>query len=293
MVPAIAILFSAGVAKVGSMRGRDDSFAGAARLEPGDPPQSDVPAPWLSVVIPAYNEESRLPASLKLATAYLRQLGQTFELLVVDDGSTDSTREVAMAAGPEVRALALPHAGKGAALRAGVLASRGQFVLCTDADLSAPITELPALLSSLQGGAAVAIGSRALRSSRVQVAQPLHRRMMGRGFNLLVQMVLLPGLHDTQCGFKLFRGDIARQAFRYLEIDGFACDVETLFLVRLLGHRVEEVAVEWNDAPGSRVRAVRDSTDMFFELMNIRWRCRRLARGVRARESAISEPARP
>jgi dolichyl-phosphate beta-glucosyltransferase len=245
---------------------------------------------WLSVVIPAYNEETRLPATLELATGYLRLLGRSFEVLVADDGSVDATREVAVAAGPEVSALALPHAGKGAALRAGVLASRGEFVLCTDADLSAPITQLPVLLDCLEAGAAVAIGSRALRSSRIRVEQPIYRRTMGRVFNLLVQIILLPGLHDTQCGFKLFRGDIARDVFRQLQIDGFACDVEVLFLLRLLGQSIVEVAVEWNNSPGSRVSPVRDSADMFFELISIRRRCGRLVHGVNLGDGVMAEP---
>jgi hypothetical protein len=239
------------------------------------------PRPWLSVVIPAYNEASRLPRTLAAVLAHLRGQGRPFEVVVADDGSEDETAAVAAGAGGEVRVVRIAHAGKGAAVRAGVLATSGELVLLSDADLSTPVAELAPLTAALTG-AGLAIGSRRLRSSRVGVRQPLRRRVMGAVFNALVRALVLPGLRDTQCGFKLFRGDVARRVFALSRVDGFAFDVEAILLTRRLGERVAEVPVEWHDSRQSRVRAVRDSIGMFGELLSIRRRTR-LARPQRAR----------
>jgi len=229
--------------------------------------------PWLTVVIPAYNEERRLPRTLGTVVAHLRGRGLPFEVVLVDDGSVDGTARVAAEAGPEVRVLRLPHRGKGAAVRAGVLAAGGDLLLVTDADLSTPIEELDVLVAALEC-CEVAIGSRNVAGARVAVPQRLGRRLMGRGFNLLVQALLLPGLRDTQCGVKLFRRDVALAVFERCRSDGFAFDVEALALARHLGHRVAEVPVEWRNSPDSRVRPLRDVPRMLWDLVTIRRRCR-------------------
>ena len=167
----------------------------------------------LSVIIPAFNEATRLPATLQALRVYLDGAGEeaeAYEVIVVDDGSRDGTAELAeqVAAGwPALRVLRQPqNRGKGAAVQAGMLAARGELRLFTDADMSTPITELAKLRLLIEGATAVAIGSRALADSRVEVHQPLGRELMGRTYNRMLQLLVLPGLHDTQCGFKLFTG---------------------------------------------------------------------------------------
>jgi dolichyl-phosphate beta-glucosyltransferase len=246
--------------------------------------------PWLSVVIPAYNEERRLPLTLRTVVAHLRGRGLSFEVVVADDGSADGTAALADGAGHEVRVLRLPHRGKGAAVRAGVLASSGDLVLVTDADLSTPIVELDRLVGALER-CEVAIGSRNVAGARVAVPQRLDRRLMGRAFNLLVQALLLPGLRDTQCGVKLFRREVALAVFERCRSDGFAFDVEALALARGLGYRVAEVPVEWRHSPDSRVRPLVDVPRMFWELLTIRRRCRSERRRCREVPS-VPDPSR-
>jgi glycosyltransferase involved in cell wall biosynthesis len=243
------------------------------------------PRPWLSVVIPAYNEASRLPRTLAAVLAHLRRQGRPFEVVVADDGSADATAAVAAGSGREVRVVRIGHAGKGAAVRAGVLATSGEVVLLSDADLSTPVAELEPLLAAVRSGAGLAVGSRRLRSSRVGVRQPLRRRVMGAVFNMLVRALVLPGISDTQCGFKLFRGEVAREVFSLSRVDGFAFDVEAILLTRRLGERVAEVPVEWHDSRQSRVRAVRDSVAMFAELLRLRRRVRHARRPLTRRWS--------
>jgi dolichyl-phosphate beta-glucosyltransferase len=243
--------------------------------------------PWLSVVIPAYDEERRLPVTLRAVVAHLRNRGRPFEVVVADDGSRDGTTRVAEAAGPDVRVLRLPHLGKGAAVRAGVLAANGELLLVTDADLSTPIAELDLLVAAIER-CEVAIGSRNVAGARVTVPQRLDRRLMGRAFNLLVRVLLLPGLRDTQCGVKLFRRDAAVAVFRRCRSDGFAFDVEALALARRFGYRVAEVPVEWRNSPDSRVRPLLDVPRMFCELLTIRRRCRAEGR-LWVREPSRSE----
>ncbi len=226
------------------------------------------------MVVPCFNEASRLPASLAAAQDYLGPYGHEFELILVDDGSRDATPQLIREAERErrsVRGITLPdNRGKGRALAEGVCHSRGRLVLISDADFSAPISELPKLERAIAGGADVAIGSRAARGAR-EVDQPVHRRLMGKGFNLMVQALLLPGLWDTQCGFKLFRGEVARELFSGLRTDGFAYDVEVLYRARRCGYRVREVPVRWTNSPTSRVQAVRHSREMLADLLRIRF----------------------
>ena len=229
----------------------------------------------LSIVVPCYNEEQRLPRTIEKIESYLDGKRADYELILVDDGSVDGTRRVmeeAATAHPLVRVEALPHnRGKGRALALGVEAAKGDEVLLTDADLSTPIEELDKLQAALRDGAGVAIGSRALRGSRVEVSQPLYRVLMGKGFNLIVQAVLLPGIWDTQCGFKLFRADVARRVFAGLSTDGFAYDPEVLFRARRQGVKIVEVPVVWRNSAETKVRAFSSSLDMLKHVVRVRF----------------------
>jgi dolichyl-phosphate beta-glucosyltransferase len=242
-----------------------------------------VPAvPEISVVVPAYNEEVRLGRTLPAMIDYLKNAGRSYEIVVVDDGSADATADVAGAfAGRGVRALRLsPNTGKGAALRAGVLASRGEKVLLTAADLSTPITELERLEPYL-ATADLVFGSRAVAGARIDRPQPRFRQWMGKTFNLMIRLLVTSGIRDTQCGFKLLDGPAARAVFADLMLDGFAYDVELLWLARRRGLRVAEVGVEWNHSPDSKVHLITDSARMALDILRIRllhWRRRRQRR---------------
>ncbi|MEE8526187.1 MAG: dolichyl-phosphate beta-glucosyltransferase [Thermoanaerobaculia bacterium] len=227
----------------------------------------------LSVVIPAYNEAERLGSSLERVAGYLRERGTEYEILVVDDGSADATAEVA--AGFEdrgVRVLRQPrNHGKGAAVRRGVLASRGRRVLVSDADLSTPIEAVERLEAEL-GRADVVFGSRAVAGADVQVRQPLYRELMGKTFNLIIRILGVRGIKDTQCGFKLLDGEAARRLFERMIVDRFAFDVELVWLARREGLRVVEVGVPWVDSPRSRVHPIFDSSRMFHDVLTFRFR---------------------
>lgn len=225
----------------------------------------------LSVVIPAFNEGRRLGPTLETVLAYLEGRGEGFEVVVVDDGSADDT--TAVARGYEtrgVRTLRLEcNRGKGGALRAGVLETSGAAVLLTDADLSTPIGELE-LLERRLPQAAVVLGSRATDDARVTVHQPIHRELMGKAFNLILRLLRMTDLHDTQCGFKLLRGDVARELFADLTIDRFAYDVELVWLARRRGYEVVEVGVEWANSAATTVRPLADSARMLFDVLRLR-----------------------
>jgi dolichyl-phosphate beta-glucosyltransferase len=236
------------------------------------------------VIIPAYNEALRLPAYLAEVVAYFEGRGGSYEVLVVDDGSSDGTAAHVLetqAAHPAValHRLATNH-GKGFAVRAGMLAAQGELRLMADADGATPIAELERLEAAIHGGADVAVGSRALRDPSVTRQVRLHRKLSGEVFNLLVRRLGLPDVADTQCGFKLFRAPAARALFGALETVGFGFDVELLLLARRGGYRVAEVAVNWADRPGSKVTVFRDGPRMIQQILAAR---RRLARGPRSR----------
>jgi len=227
----------------------------------------------LSVVIPAFNEGKRLGPTLETVLAYLAGRPDPAEVIVVDDGSGDDTVAVATAFAPRgVRVVRLPeNRGKGAALAAGVAASRGESVLLCDADLSTPIEDVERLEPLLETSEVV-IGSRAAAAAEILVRQPRFREWMGRGFNAILRAVGLAGFRDTQCGFKLLRGDRARELFAELTIERFAFDVELLWLARSRGLRVSEAGVRWADSPASRVHPLRDSLDMLLDVLALRWR---------------------
>lgn len=227
----------------------------------------------LSVVVPAYNEERRIGQTLDRLLAYLARRGGASEIVVVTDGSRDRTAEIARQAasrGP-VRVLdSGVNRGKGSCVRRGLLEARGALRLFSDADLSTPIEEVERLAAALGRGFDVAIGSRALPESAVAVRQPWWRQAMGRIFNACVQRLVVPGIRDTQCGFKLFTADAVQQIFPRLRIEHFGFDVEVLWLARRLGLRVAEVPVTWVDDPRSTVRPVADAARMFLDLLRIR-----------------------
>jgi dolichyl-phosphate beta-glucosyltransferase len=230
-----------------------------------------VSTPRLSVVIPAFNEARRLPRTLESVCSYLRQRGETHEILVVDDGSSDETAAVARQTGGDAVTVVSNerNRGKGYSVRRGMLLARGERRLMTDADLSTPIEELERLLQPMNEGYGVAIASRAMRESRIEVHQPWYRENMGRLFNLVVRVLAVPGLHDTQCGFKLFSARAAFDAFADARLDGFGFDVESLFLARKRGHRIAEVPVTWRNDSATRVTLL-GGFDAFLDVVRVR-----------------------
>jgi glycosyltransferase involved in cell wall biosynthesis len=227
--------------------------------------------PPLSVVIPAYNEERRLPDSLDAITAYLQTRGTGFEIIVVDDGSTDSTAAVAEAM-RGIRLLRNPgNRGKGFSVKHGMLEARNDWILSTDADLSAPIEELDSLFRRVtEEHAEVAIGSRALDRSMVTVHQPRGREWAGIAFNFIMRSITGLPYRDTQCGFKLFSRSAARRIFPLQRLDGFGFDVEDLYIAKLLGIRVVEVPVHWRNVEGTKV-SLRQGLNSCLDPLRIRW----------------------
>ena len=232
--------------------------------------------PYLSVVIPAYNEEERLPETLAKVQDYLAGQDYSWEVLVVDDGSADRTVEVAEEAFRDGRCRVLrnPHnMGKGATIRNGMLEARGELRLFTDADNSTPIGEAGKLIECVKNaGADVAIGSRAVKGANVEVHQPFYREWMGRTFNLIVQIFALRGIQDTQCGFKLFTREAAEYVFPRQQLAGFSFDVELLMLARRKGFKIAEVPVRWINSPASRVSPLTDSARMFVDVVRLKFR---------------------
>jgi dolichyl-phosphate beta-glucosyltransferase len=228
--------------------------------------------PSLSVVIPAFNEESRLGPTLERVRAHLAARGGELEIIVVDDGSTDGTAAVARAAGAPGRVIELGrNRGKGAAVRAGMLAATGARILFSDADLATPIDELAKLEGHLDAGYDIAIASRALAQSDIRVRQHPIRELMGRTFNVVVRSLLLGGIRDTQCGFKLFTAAAAHDLFGRATLDGFAFDVEILHLARNR-YRIAEVPVVWRHVEESKVSPGTDAARMFLDLVRLRLR---------------------
>ena len=233
-----------------------------------------VYAPALSVIIPAYNERERLTPHLSYILTYLREHFPAFELIVVDDGSSDQTGDVArVALAGEARAQVIsyqPNRGKGCAVRTGVLASRGEQVVFLDADLSTPMEEIPHALELLRS-VDIVVGSRDAPGAEVRIRQPLFRRAATAVFDVTKHlMVGLWGISDTQCGFKAYRGGVARQLFALGRVDRFMFDVEILYLAEHAGLRIQEMPVQWADVPGSKVRLVEGLINMIRDLWRIR-----------------------
>ena len=234
-----------------------------------------------SLVIPAYNEESRIDACVRGVAEWLegRPGGLDWEVLLVDDGSRDATadraRREAESRGLPMRVVGYRHnRGKGAAIRVGVLEARGDPILVSDADLSTPLSEWTKLAEKLPTHP-VAIGSRAIEQDLVRKRQALHRVLLGRAGNRLIQLLAVPGIRDTQCGFKLFAAGAARELFRAARVDRFAWDGEILYLARRRGIAIAEVPVLWFNSPESKVRVVRDAVQTLWDVARIRWMHRR------------------
>ena len=231
----------------------------------------------ISIIIPAYNEEHRIGESLLTIKYYLTKTDLDYEIIVVDDGSTDNTKQIVKQYYPEItncKIISYPiNKGKGYALRQGVLASIGEIVLLTDADLSTPIEELTHMLHLISRFEFdVVIGSRALKTSMIIKKQPWWRCGMGKMFNRIVKLIILDDFHDTQCGFKIFSGRAARSLFKDCRIDRFAYDVEMLALAIRKGFKILEVPVKWINSPASKVDPICDSLQMLYDLVKIRWR---------------------
>jgi dolichyl-phosphate beta-glucosyltransferase len=238
----------------------------------------------LTIVIPAYNEERRVQKLLDGLKTDLERVASSLDLellevIVVEDGSTDRTADLLAEFDglPErFRVIRFPrNRGKGAAVRDGMLAARGDLALMTDADLSTPLDELGLLLTAVREGADVAIGSRALDRTKVLVHQPIYRELMGRAFNRLLRRITRLPWRDTQCGFKLFRLETAIRLFELQRVEGFAFDAELLVNARRLGLEVKEIPVRWIDDPDTHVSLVRSSAQMALDTLRIAYRSHR------------------
>ena len=232
-----------------------------------------MPSPFLSVVIPAYNEEKRLPQSLAAALVFLKKQSYASEIIVSDDGSQDrtvATSEEILQGFPHQILTVPQNRGKGHAVRNGVLAATGSYVLFTDADFSTPIDEVTRFLERLEKDQDVVIGSRALPDSQVEIHQSFLRETMGKAFNFIAQAFAFKGVRDSQCGFKCFRRESAQKIFSLQKLDGFSFDVEIIFLVQKLGLRLLEFPVIWRNSAQSRVQVFRDPLLMFWDVLRIR-----------------------
>lgn len=227
--------------------------------------------PYISLIIPAFNEEERIGDSLSNAIEYLNSKHYNYEIIVVDDGSTDNTLNIASNHEPKVKIIKQPkNTGKGAAVRRGMLESTGDFRIFTDADFSTPIYEVDKLINEFQKGIDVAIGSRAVDYSLIKKHQPFYREFMGKTFNKIVRLLIFHGVKDTQCGFKGFSEKAAIDIFSKAKINGFGFDVEILYIAKKKGYHLKEIPVEWYNDSRSRVSPVKDSLKMFIELFEIR-----------------------
>ena len=232
--------------------------------------------PYLSIVVPAYNEALRLPPTLEKLAAFGRDLGRSYEVLVIVERSTDGTLDIAARfAAQQAHFQAvdnLVQRGKGCAVRSGMLRARGEFVFYMDADLSVPLAAVPEFLARFESGprADVLLGNRQHAMSRISRRQSWLRRTMGQTFNRILKAGGLASLHDTQCGFKAFRREAARAIFTRQTIDGFAFDVEVLLLAERLGYEIADLPVEWINSPESKVRILHDSLAMLRDTLRVR-----------------------
>jgi len=226
---------------------------------------------FLSIIIPAYNEESRIKSSLNSAIEYLNSRNYKFEILVVDDGSTDNTVSIASAfAGPVSVLQQAQNMGKGAAVRRGMLEAKGDIRIFTDADFSTPIYEVEKVIANIESGDDICIGSRSLDPSMIKKHQPFYREFMGKTFNKFVQLMFFKGITDTQCGFKAMTGKAADMIFSRAKINGFSFDVELLYLASKAGLKIGQVSVEWYNDARSKVNPIKDSLMMLIELYRIK-----------------------
>ena len=228
----------------------------------------------IACIIPAYNEEPRIIRTLGQVVRFLNSRSYSWEVVIVDDGSTDSTASLVSdfaSRHSNIRLLSVPHRGKGWAVKHGMLDAAGDYRFLCDADLSMPIEQVDRFLPPQLDGVDVAIGSREAPNSR-RIGEPARRHFMGRFYNALVRVLAVPGLDDTQCGFKCFRGEIVPELFQRQTLDGFAFDVELLFLAHRARMKIQEVGIDWYYRERSKVKPVQDSLAMTRDLLKIRWR---------------------
>ena len=229
--------------------------------------------PFLSIIIPAHNEENRLPNTLDEVFRFLEGQRYTAEVIVVENGSQDRTLEVARsyeAACPQLRILKENRRGKGLAVKRGMLAARGEYRFMCDADFSMPVDEINQFLPPQLEGYPIAIASREAPGAK-RYGEPIYRHLVGRIFNTMIRLIALPGLNDTQCGFKCFQASAAEVLFRRQTLSGFSFDVEVLFVARQLGYRIIEIPIPWYFNPESKVSVLRDSVNMALDLLIIRF----------------------
>ncbi len=227
--------------------------------------------PYLSFIIPAHNEEGRLPRTLRQVFTFLSRQMYTYEVLVIENASSDRTFESAQAfttSHAELRVLHESERGKGSAVRRGMLEARGEYRFICDADLSMPIEEVNKFISSNRTDFDIAIGSREAPGA-VRYHEPTYRHWGGRLINFAIQTLILPGFNDTQCGFKCFRAEVAQELFSKQTITGWAFDIEILYLARRRGYRIKEIPIHWYFDPDSKVRAVRDALQMMWDIFRI------------------------
>lgn len=226
----------------------------------------------LSVVIPAYNEETRIEKTLRKIQHYLSSSGYSFEIIVIDDGSKDKTALIIEKFNNVILLKNEKNYGKGYSVKRGMLQAHFDYVLFTDADLSTPIEEVEKLLYHLKDNYDIAIGSRALKESKIISPQKKVREGAGKLFNVLVQWLLLPGIYDTQCGFKCFKKEVVKDIFSKTKICGFSFDVEALYIAKKLGYNIKEVPVMWENSLPSRVNILKHPLQMILELVKIKYR---------------------
>jgi dolichyl-phosphate beta-glucosyltransferase len=228
--------------------------------------------PFFSIVIPAYNEEKRLPSTLEQLFHFLEKQPFASEIIVVENGSKDQTFEIAQrfASGQKnVHVLRSKQRGKGLAIQRGVMAASGEYLFMCDADLSMPVEEISKFIPPQLEGFDIAIASREAPGS-VRYNEPYYRHFTGRVFNTLIRLLVLPGLQDTQCGFKCIRAQVARDIFPYQTLTGWAFDVELLYIARHHGYQIVEIPIDWYFNADSKISVVRDSLRMFLDLLRIR-----------------------
>ena len=230
------------------------------------------PPLFLSIVMPAYNEESRLPQTLPQVAKFVEAQDYKAEVLVIDDGSTDRTAEIVEKISekhPSIHLVRAKHGGKGHAVKTGMLQVKGEYAFLCDADLAMPITELPKFLPPCQNGYQIAIGSREGEGA-VRYNEPAYRHLMGRVFNWLVKIMAVPGFEDTQCGFKCFHYSVTQDLFSRQTIDGFGFDVEVLYVAQKRGYRIVEVPIHWYYQSESKVHPIKDTIRMVRDMLTVR-----------------------
>lgn len=237
----------------------------------------DMNTPYLSIIIPAYNEEDRLPRTLPQVVHFIEAQDYGVEVIIVNNNSQDKTRQIAdklAAEKPYIYVVDEPRQGKGAAVQTGILAGKGEYLFIADADLSMPIPEVSKFLPPQIAPYDVAIGSREIKGAK-RFDEPHYRHFMGRVFNMIVRVLAVPGFHDTQAGFKCFHRDSVQEILKRQTIDGWAFDVELLFIAQKLGLTIVEVPINWHYRPNSRISPLRDSYNMLVEVWGIRQKGKR------------------